>query len=370
MQLAIIGLPFSGKTTVFNAATRGAAQVAGYSGAASPNIGIAKVPDARLDTLTRIYKPQKTTPAEITYVDLPAAPDGLGKTRGISGVYLNQIQTADALVVVARGFDDPSVPDGGDGVDAFRDVETMLYELTFADLDIVQRRIDRIAQNRKGARSADRDALERERRLMASIMNGLEDGEPIRNQSLTPDAARRVNEFQFLTAKPVIAVVNAGEDLLDEVDELQARLESEVADDGVLGTVLVGSLEMELAQMSPEDEAEFRESLGAGESGLDRMVRLSYRALDQITFFTGGAQGRARLDGNARRFRIPRRRTHPYRHGARLHSLGSDSIRRPCPLRLRSRIAQKRRAAAGGQKLHRSGWRRDARAVQCLGVRR
>ena len=288
MQLAIIGLPFSGKTTVFNAATRGAAQVAGYSGAASPNIGIAKVPDARLDTLTRIYKPQKTTPAEITYVDLPAAPDGLGKTRGISGVYLNQIQTADALVVVARGFEDPSVPDGGDGVDAFRDVETMLYELTFADLDIVQRRIDRIAQNRKGARSADRDALDRESRLMESLMNGLEDGAPIRKQPLTPDAARRVNEFQFLTAKPVIAVVNAGEDLLDDADAIQARLEAEVVGDGVQGTVLVGSLEMELAQMSAEDEAEFRESLGAGESGLDRMVRLSYRALDQITFFTGG----------------------------------------------------------------------------------
>ena len=288
MQLAIIGLPFSGKTTVFNAATRGAARVAGYSGAASPNIGIAKVPDARLDTLTRIYEPQKTTPAEITYVDLPAAPDGLGRTRGISGVYLNQIQTADALVVVARGFDDPSVPDGGDGVDAFRDVETMLYELTFADLDIVQRRIDRIAQNRKGARSADRDALDRENRLMESLVNGLEDGAPIRKQPLTPDEARRVNEFQFLTAKPVIAVVNAGEDLLDEVDEIQARLESEIADDGVQATALVGALEMELAQMSAEDEAEFRESLGAGESGLDRMVRLSYRALDQITFFTGG----------------------------------------------------------------------------------
>ena len=288
MQLAIIGLPFSGKTTIFNAATRGAAQVAGYSGAASPNIGIAKVPDARLGALTRIYGPQKTTPAEITYVDLPAAPDGLGRTRGISGMYLNQIQTADALVVVARGFEDPSVPDGGDGVDAFRDVETMLYELTFADLDIVQRRIDRIAQNSKGARAADRDALERERRLMSSLMNGLEDGERIRNQPLTPDEARRVNEFQFLTAKPVIVVVNAGEDRLDDADEIHGRLKAEIMGDGVLGTALAGALEMELAQMTAEDEAEFRESLGVGESGLDRMVRLSYRALDRITFFTGG----------------------------------------------------------------------------------
>ena len=287
MQITIIGLPYSGKTTIFNAATRGSAQVAGYSGASRPNIGVAKVPDARLDTLTGIYQPSKTTPAEITYVDLPAAPEGLGKTRGVSGAYLNQLQTADALAIVARSFEDPSVPDGGDGVDAFRDVETMLYELTFADLEILQRRIERIDQNSKGARSGERDALMREKALMSTLRDGLESGEPIRNQKLSADERRRVNEFQFLTAKPVIVVVNAGEDQADRIEEIQARLDSEVAESGVLTAVLVGSLEMELGQMSPEDEAEFRESLGVGESGLDRMVRLSYEALDRITFFTG-----------------------------------------------------------------------------------
>ena len=287
MQITIIGLPYSGKTTIFNAATRGSAQVASYSGASRPNIGVAKVPDSRLDTLTGIYQPSKTTPAEITYVDLPAAPEGLGKTRGVSGAYLNQLQTADALAIVARSFEDPSVPDGGDGVDAFRDVETMLYELTFADLDILQRRIERIDQNSKGARSGERDALIREKALMSALRDGLESGEPIRNQKLSADERRRVNEFQFLTAKPVIVVVNAGEDQADGIEEIQARLDSEVAESDVLTAVLVGSLEMELGQMSPEDEAEFRESLDVGESGLDRMVRLSYEALDRITFFTG-----------------------------------------------------------------------------------
>ena len=288
MQITIIGLPYSGKTTIFNAATRGSAQVAQYSSSSRPNIGVAKVPDARLDTLTEIYGPTKTTPAEITYVDLPAAPEGLGKTRGVSGVYLNQLQTADALAIVARGFEDPSVPDGGDGVDAFRDIETMLYELTFADLEILERRIERIDQNNKGARSSERDSLERERALMTSLKEGLESGVPVRKQNLSPDESKRVNEFQFLTAKPVIVVVNAGEDQGDQADKLQARLDDEVAESDVLTAVLVGSLEMELAQMSAEDEAEFRESLAAGESGLDRMVRLSYKALDQITFFTGG----------------------------------------------------------------------------------
>ena len=288
MEIAIIGLPFSGKTTIFNAATRGAAQVAGYSSAAKPNIGVAKVPDPRLDTLTCLYEPDKTTHAEVTYIDLPAAPDGLGQTKGISGEYLNRIQSADALVVAARAFEDPSVPDGGDGVDAFRDIETMLYELTFADLEILDRRLQRIEQNTKGARSGDRDAMLREKTLIARLKEGLESGNPIRSQTLSSEEARRVNEFQFLTAKPVIVVVNAGEEQADDVDDIMQRLETEVLNDGELCSTLLGKLEMELAEMEPEDEEEFRESLGAGESGLDRMVRLSYAALDQITFFTCG----------------------------------------------------------------------------------
>ncbi len=288
MRIAIIGLPASGKTTVFNAATRGSAQVAAYSAASAPNIGVAKVPDARLATLASIYRPQKTTPAEITYLDLPAAPDGLGRNRGISGVYLNRLQSADAIAIVARAFEDPSVPDGGDGVDAFRDIETMMYEMTFADLEIVERRLERIAQNEKGARAAERDYLRWERDLMLSLKDGLEDGEHIRSRSLAPSQRTRINEFQFLTAKPLIVIVNAGEETLGDIDAIQARLDAQDLGDGVAASALVGSLEMELAQMSAEDEAEFRESLGAGESGLDRMVRLSYSALDRITFFTGG----------------------------------------------------------------------------------
>ena len=288
MEIAIIGLPFSGKTTIFNAATRGAAQVAGYSSAAKPNIGVAKVPEPRLDKLSALIRPQKTTHAEVTFVDLPAAPDGLGQTKGISGEYLNRIQSADALVIVARAFEDPSVPDDGNGVDSFRDIETMLYELTFADLEILERRLRRIDQNSKGARSGDRDAMLREKALISKLKDSLENGLPIRNQALSSEESRRVNEFQFLTAKPVIAVVNAGEDQVDEADEILRRLEKQVASDGVLYSALFGKLEMELAQMDPEDEEEFRESLGAGESGLDRMVRLSYAALDQITFFTCG----------------------------------------------------------------------------------
>ena len=286
MQIAIIGLPYSGKTTIFNAATRGAASVGGYSD--RENLGVAKVPDARLGALADIYRPEKITPAEVTYVDIPAAPDGLGKSGGIAGEYLNRLQSSDALAVVARAFEDSSVPDGGGGVDAGRDVETMLYELFFADVEILERRLDRIERDAKGARSGDRDAMSWEKNLLSRLRDGLESGIPIRDQSLRADEARRISEFQFLTAKPTIAVVNAGESQLEAADALRDDLAARGALGGVRNAVLFGGLEMELARMSPEDEAEFRESLGAGESGLDRMVRLSYEALDRITFFTGG----------------------------------------------------------------------------------
>ena len=283
MQIAIIGLPYSGKTTVFNCATRGAASVGGYSDRA--NVGVAKVPDARLAALAEIYRPQKITPAEITYVDIPAPPAGLGKSAGIAGEYLNRLQTADAVAVVARAFEDPSVPDGGDGVDAARDLETMLYEMAFADLAILERGLERIERESKGAKASER---EWEKDLLAKLRDGLESGISIRDQNLREDEARRAAAFQFLTAKPSIAVVNAGESQLDAADDLQAALDGVDALAGAETAILFGGLEMELAQMPPEDEAEFRESLGAGESGLDRMVRLSYGALDRITFFTGG----------------------------------------------------------------------------------
>ena len=283
MQIAIIGLPYSGKTTVFNCATRGAASVGGYSDRA--NVGVAKVPDARLAALAEIYRPQKVTPAEITYVDIPAAPAGLGKSAGIAGEYLNRLQTADAVAVVARAFEDPSVPDGGDGVDAARDLETMLYEMAFADLAILERGLERIERESKSAKAGER---EWEKDLLAKLRDGLESGVAIRDQNLREDEARRAAAFQFLTAKPSIAVVNAGESQLDAADDLQTALDGVDALAGAETAILFGGLEMELAQMPPEDEAEFRESLGAGESGLDRMVRLSYGALDRITFFTGG----------------------------------------------------------------------------------
>ena len=287
MEITIIGLPQSGKTTIFNAATRGSAQVATFANRI--NLGAAKVPDERLDALNGIFKPKRKVNAEVTYADLPAAPEGLGKTQSIGGEYLNTLQRADAILMVARAFEDPSVPHTDEGIDAFRDVDTLLFELTISDLDILERRLERVAENFKGAKASERDALNRERDTLSRVKDDLEAGVHVRDQSLTDDELRLLSGFQMLTSKPLIVVVNVGEDRLDDIPGVEERLKAEVETRRVRTAALCGKLEMELAQMDAEDEREFRESLGVvGESGLNRVINLCYGALDLISFMTVG----------------------------------------------------------------------------------
>ena len=185
MEIAVIGLPNSGKTTIFNALTRGSAQVAAFASAQSgPNVGVAKVRDRRLDILTDLFHPRRTVLSEVTYHDIPAAPEGLGKTQSISGLYLNLLQRADALLVVVRAFEDDSVPHAGDGVDPMRDAEAMLYELAFADLEILERRLSRLVDGLKSAKVTERDAITREKAFVERLKDGLESGTHLRDQSL------------------------------------------------------------------------------------------------------------------------------------------------------------------------------------------
>lgn len=287
MEIGLVGLPRSGKTTVFNAVTRGHAQVAVYSGAMKPNIGVAKVPDPNLERLQRVFGAQRTVAAEETYVDVPGPTDGADGPRGVSGEYLGHLQRADALVLVARGFDDPSVLHEEGGVDPVRDVETMLFELAASDAEVLVRRLKRLADGFKGARASERDALSKEQALLDRLKSGLEAGAPLRHQATSPEEARLLEGFGFLTAKPVVVVLNVDEGRLSELQSLERQLASALEGRGVLVAALCGKLEMELAQMEPEEERDFRESLRAGESGLERMVSLTYSALDLVSFYTG-----------------------------------------------------------------------------------
>ena len=287
MDVAIVGLPRSGKTTVFNAVTRGHAEVAAYSD--RPNVGVAKVADPRLDMLAGVYQPKRVVPAEVRYIDLPSPPEGLGTTRGVSGEYLNLMQSADALLLVVRAFTDPAVAAVDDLIDPLGDAQTMLLELAFSDVEIVERRLGRIDEGSKGARAAERVNLDREREILRSVKEGLEAETAVRHQALTADDRRSLEGFQLLTAKPTVVVANIGEDQLHDAAGLESELQDGLAGAGVRAAALCGEVEMGLAAMDADDEREMREGMGLGESGLDRMIRLSQDAADLITFFTGNA---------------------------------------------------------------------------------
>ena len=286
MEIGIIGLPGSGKTTVFNALTRGRADVASYGG--KPNVGVAAVPDTRLDRLAALYDPRRPVPAMVSYVDIPPPATPSGRTRGISGQYLNDLQRVDALLIVARGFNDEAVLHVDGSVDPFRDVENMMLELLFSDLELLERRLQRLDEGSKGAKAAERDAIEKERDLLGRIKGQLEVETPIRDQQFTPDQADRLRGFQFLTSKPLIVLLNIDEDDLDEARSLEERLTGALQGPSVRAAAICGKLEMDLAQMDAAEEAEFREAIGAGESGMNRIIRLSYDVVGLITFLTIG----------------------------------------------------------------------------------
>ena len=172
-------------------------------------------------------------------------------------------------------------------VDAFRDAETMLLELTFADLEMIDRRLARLSEGMKGAKAPERDAILKEQGLFARLKERLEAGEGMRGANLAADEERLLAGFGLLSAKPVIVLVNIGEEQLDESAELYARAVSQFQGPMVKTAVLCGALEMDLAQMEPEEAREMREGLGVGESGLDRMIALTHKAAGAVTFFTG-----------------------------------------------------------------------------------
>ena len=286
--LGIIGLPQSGKTTCFNALTRGQATTAAIQASDKPNVGIAKVPDPRLNILKEMFDPQKLTPAEVQYVDIPTNPEEKSKTRGIAGQMLNTLQQTDALLLVVRAFESPSVPHPEGTVDPYRDLASMQLELAFSDLVILERREQRLQKEIKTAKPGERDRVRRDASLVAKLKEGLEADITIRDQDLSPVERRSIADYQFLTDKPNLVLFNIDEEQLPTVDTLEKEMANHLGHSGVGTTAMCGKLEMELAQMAPEEELQFRESMDAGESGAGRMIRLSYNLLGLDSFFTVG----------------------------------------------------------------------------------
>ena len=285
MKIGIIGLPNSGKTTVFNALTGGSAETAVYSsGSLEPNLATVKVPDPRLHVLTGMYKPKKTTFADVQYIDVAGLSGSARETGGLSPAFLNYISQVDALLHVVRAFEDPNVPHPENSVDPRHDIETVDLELTFSDLAIIERRLQRLQGEIGKTAGKEKEARVAERDVLLRLQAGLEADTPIRDTHLSSDEEKMLRGYQFLSAKPLLIVVNVGE------DQLGADLAGSIAYQHAKSAVveLAGKVEAEIAQLEPDDAQAFLDDLRIAEPARERVIGASYDLLGLISFLTTG----------------------------------------------------------------------------------
>lgn len=286
MNIGIIGLPNSGKTTVFNALTRGQAPTEAYSsGRMEVHTSVVHVPDTRVDRLVEMFHPKKITYATVQYKDIAGLAKGMGD-GGLAGALLNEISQNDALLHVVRAFTNPDVlhPDGS--VDPARDIAAMETELLLNDMTVITNRLERIASRiGKGGDPKERQALAAEKALLERLLALLEDETPIREVDLTPDEEKFLRGFALLSQKPLLILLNIDDDADEHIaDSFQGLVKGE----HVAVSALRGKLEAELAQMEPEEAEEFLSEFDIPEPGLSRIIRQSYKLLRVQSFFTVG----------------------------------------------------------------------------------
>ncbi len=282
VDIGIIGLPKSGKTTIFNGLTRGKADIT----SGIQHIGVVKVPEPRLTKLTDMLHPKKVVSAEVRYFDIGAATKGLVKDKAIGGEFLAQLSNVDALINVVRAFTDESIPHIEGSLDIHRDIASVNLELAFSDLAIIEKRLERIEESLKAAKQPERQSFLREQELTMKIKACLEKDIPIREMELTAEEVKTLSNYQFLTAKPMLIVVNIGEEQLSQASSMEAELKTRYSRPKCQIITLCGKLEMELAQLDDAAAAEFRATFSIKEAGLDLAIRLSYDLLGLISFFT------------------------------------------------------------------------------------
>jgi len=284
LRAALIGFPGSGKSTLFQLMTSAKDAPRGKGDVA---IGISKVPDARLDVLTSMYNPRKRVPATVEFTDLIAP----ARTGAQALVDVAAYKNADALVHVVRAFRDEGVPHPSGSVNPARDAQAMEDELLLADLGVAERRLERIEKDLKKTRTAD---LEKEHDIVKRCKDALEQGTPLRALQLAGDDLKRLSGFQFLSAKPLLLVINLDE---EDIAKVGADIERAAELTGLTGflaraatraVALCAKIELEIAQLEGSDQQAFLSDLGLTESGLDRVIRTSYDLLGYMSFFTVG----------------------------------------------------------------------------------
>lgn len=287
LRAALIGFPATGKTTLFQLMTAVRDTGRAAHGRGEVQVGVSKVPDARLDRLTAMFNPRKRVPATVEFTDLAAG----GAAGAQALVDVAAYKTADALVHVVRAFRDASVPHARGTLDPARDAQAMEDELILADLGVAERRLERIEKDLKKSRSAD---LEQERDLMVRCRTALEDGTPLRALGLAGEDVKRLRGFQLLSAKPLLVVINLDE---EDVAAVGAGVDKAAALTGLTpflsraatrAVPVCARIELEIAQLEPADAAVFLGDLGLEESGLDRVIRATYDLLGHMSFFTVG----------------------------------------------------------------------------------